>query len=328
MRRILVCALLLCSPFPLLGKKRPLSQPVTQFEIGRRTFFDFGPPFDFYEVYIVKSEAKGSSVERITITPPGAYCTQPAKVETATASLDSSITVLLNGTNPCDIPEKELHREMKRCKKCLVFSGTVTAMQLQCGEKTRIIRSHVLDRDIYDPAPQTPKYTSWTMHLLEQLDRPLGSNVGEKPVFPVSEQGPAPAASNSEAATNLSSGRYDGLFAGAPDKPSSLYQAAQRSIPQPEIRIETNPPTKPTASIPPSYPPLARLAHIEGKVVLKIRIALDGTVSNVAVESGHAMLRPASENAVKSWKFATEAANQEVEVTIEFINNCPAPSSR
>ena len=49
-RAIVVFALLATTAF---GKKSPPPPPPTEFEIGQHTFFDFGPPFDFYELYLV-----------------------------------------------------------------------------------------------------------------------------------------------------------------------------------------------------------------------------------------------------------------------------------
>ena len=77
---------------------------------------------------------------------------------------------------------------MKRCKKCLVFSGANIAMQVQCGSKTRVIRSDILDRDMFDPAANTPEHTSWTMKLLSQMDKAVGPGVMDRPIFSIPDQ--------------------------------------------------------------------------------------------------------------------------------------------
>ena len=297
-------------------------QQISQFEVGRRTFYDFGPPFDFYEIYLVRAKDAGSWIDRVTLTPPGSSCMQPAKVETASASMTDRVGALLEGVNPCTIPEKELRREMKRCKKCLVFSGADVAIQVQCGDRSRVIRASVLDKDIFDSAPNTPKRTSWTMQLLTRMDRSLGSNVMDKPVFPLDEEQQSPP-SDSETLRDLSMGKYDALFEGARYKPSDLYRASQHAIPSPNIRVQTSPAVRPDTQVQPVYPRLARFAHVEGKVILKFKIEPDGSTSSVSFESGHPLLRGAAEAAVNSWKFAQSAANQVVVATIEFEANCP-----
>ena len=55
--------------------------------------------------------------------------------------------------------------------------------------------------------------------------------------------------------------------------------------------------------VPPAYPPLARQAHVQGKVILKVRISKSGDVVNLRLVSGHPMLAPAAMEAVKQWKY-------------------------
>lgn len=55
--------------------------------------------------------------------------------------------------------------------------------------------------------------------------------------------------------------------------------------------------------IDPEYPPLAKAARIQGKVVLKATVSKDGDVTDVNVVSGHPMLAPSAIEAVKKWKY-------------------------
>jgi hypothetical protein len=85
---------------------------------------------------------------------------EPARLETASATLQQSLAELLGSKNPCAIPEKDLKREIKRCKKCSVFSGSKVTMQVTCGGAARLIRSDILDRDMFDAAAHTPENTA------------------------------------------------------------------------------------------------------------------------------------------------------------------------
>jgi hypothetical protein len=214
-RSILLCAILIACSHAVSRDRKPVPMPPNQFEIGRHTFFDFGPPTDYYEVFVVRPAGNGSSVERITLTPPGNQCVSPAKVETASASINESPAELLGSTNLCAIPEKELRSEMKRCKHCLVFSGANVVVQAQCGDKTRLTRADILDRDMFDPAAKTPEHTSWTMQLVATLDREVGPGVMEKPIFQIPQRDEPPVP-DSDSATlgDLSDGKYDALFRG------------------------------------------------------------------------------------------------------------------
>jgi hypothetical protein len=91
-----VCAAgLLCCPAMPRQHPSAVEQP-EQFEVGVRTYFDFGPPFDYYEIFLVRPAPTGTSVERINLTPEGTECGAPfAKVETASGSLADSIAKLM-----------------------------------------------------------------------------------------------------------------------------------------------------------------------------------------------------------------------------------------
>ena len=68
----------------------------------------------------------------------------------------------------------------------------------------------------------------------------------------------------------------------------------------------------------PSYPELARRMHVSGKVVLLVSIQADGKVSATKVESGHALLAPAAQDAVSHWRFAPAPEASESEVDVNF----------
>jgi hypothetical protein len=298
------------------------------FIIARHTFVDVGPPNDFYELFLVTPNANGALIHKITLTPATDACLVPAKVETASASIADSPAKLLGTANPCRIPEKELRSELKRCKNCLVFSGANVAMQVQCGAETRLIRSDVLDKDMFDPKPNTPKHTSWTMRLLTHLDHPFGPGVLDKPMFPnvVNEEPPVKEEHYSPMLLDLSAGKYDVLFKDAPDRPSDLYRASQIKPAIPSVHLVSSAPFQPTEPILPKYPPLARAAHVEDAVNFKIAVDASGGVRGITFHSGSPLLRGAVEEAVSNWKFSEEAFNKQVQATVDFSLNCPKKS--
>lgn len=320
--KIIFALFLLCGP-ALSAEQRPATPQLEHFEIGRHTFIDVGPPNDFYELFIVRAAADGTSIERFTLTPAGDACVAPARLETAYATSSESVAALLGSANPCAISEEALQRELKRRKKGLVFSGADIAMRFQCGPQPRIIRADILDRDMFDSAPNTPENTSWTMRLLERLDQAIGGpGVLDKPIFSIPGGEKLPAKDlDPEALRHLGAGDYDALFQG-PDKASDLYRAAQIHAPLPSVRLLTSVPVRPEVFALPEYPPLARLAHIEGVVSFKIEIESDGSATNLTYETGHPILRAAVKNAVSGWKFPKDSAHQQVQAVIEFALNC------
>ncbi len=300
--------------------------------IARHTFFDFGPPNDFYEIIQVDPNGNDLSVQRALVTPQGQACLQPPTIELSSGVLHETMEQLLASKNPCVVPEKDLHRERKRCKKCLVFSGVNVTMQLSCGGKDRQIRMDILDRDLFDPAAGTPKNTSWSMTVLKQLDTALGPGVMEKPIFSLgnSECSVPPRAGLVQ---RIETGDFDSLFA-EQAKVSEIAQAAANGpLPPPTIAIESISPLAPISTELPKYPPIAKVAHIEGLVEATFEVGDDGLVRNIEFvsEPRVRLLEPAVSDALSKWKFPEPAWGKTGKVSIRFKLNCspnPAPPVR
>ncbi|HEV1993479.1 MAG TPA: hypothetical protein VGR03_04030 [Candidatus Acidoferrum sp.] len=307
------------------SQKTPLQiPPIDHFEIGRQFFFDFGPPFHYFEIFLVRSADSGSSVKRISLTPPGDACLSPAQIESGSTTLDAQVSDLLGNSNPCSIPEKELRRERKRCKGCLVFSGANVTMRVPCGTRTRLIRADVLDRDMFDAVPNTPEHTSWTMQLLDRLASTLGPGVLDKPAFysPTGDRKPAVPV-EPEILGGLESGAYDNLFPKSDEKPSSIYRATQIPLAQPTVKLLTSSPFAPQDPALPKYPPLPRFARVQGPVSFTLVPDTAGNPGSLSFVSGNPLLQGVVREVASTWKFPKAAAGQTISATIEFALNCP-----
>jgi protein TonB len=70
------------------------------------------------------------------------------------------------------------------------------------------------------------------------------------------------------------------------------------------------------------YPPIAKAARVQGTVVLQATISKAGTIENLRVVSGPAMLQQAALDAVKTWRYKPYLLNNEpveVETTVNVI---------
>jgi TonB family protein len=325
--RSLSITLIFCGASSAQKAKQEIALP-DQIILGRNYFIDIGPPFDSYEVISLRSTASGLQIERVTLSPPGDACLQPASAETSTATISQSMDELLGHVNPCSIPEKDLKREIKRCKHCLVFSGANVTMELQCGAQNRKIRMDILDRDLFDKNANTPKNTSWTRSLLDRIDQILGSNnIMDKPIFQISlpqDQPVAPLHSN--LLTAIADGKFDELFGANADKLSELFKQAQIVPPTPSVSLLSAISVPPVNAAMPSYPPIARAAHVEGTVNVRFEIGDDGQVTGPEVLDGPPMLRNSVLNALKTWSFPKEDTGKQIESAIQFKLNCISPS--
>jgi hypothetical protein len=328
MRKIFCCAgivLLICGVCHAQSAKAGMPDSLV---IARETFWDFGPPFNYYDLIQIKRRNEGLAVEQVLVTPPGQACMQPAKVEDRSVVLHESMEELLAGRNPCAIPEKELHREVKRCRKCLVFSGVYVAMQASCSGKDRQLRMDILDRDIYDSRTQTPANTSWTMLLLSRLNDSLGPGSEAEPMFKVevAVRKPVP---NSPLIGQIVGGNFDQLF-GPQVEVSKIAQEASRPLPPPpSVEIESAAPFAPVSPVLPIYPPIAKAARVEGLVNVTFDVDMEGKAQNVAFadEGRLKMIEMGVKDAVMQWSFPKEAWGRSGRASIRFNLNCHAGSS-
>jgi len=76
----------------------------------------------------------------------------------------------------------------------------------------------------------------------------------------------------------------------------------------------------------PQYPALAKSAHLSGTVMLQATISKEGTIENLRVNSGQAMLRQAAVDAVSTWRYRPYRLNGlpvEIDTTIKVVFTAP-----
>lgn len=77
-------------------------------------------------------------------------------------------------------------------------------------------------------------------------------------------------------------------------------------------------PRKLTRRVEPQYPELAKRMNASGTVRMKVVVAKDGTVTDVAVLGGHPLLAAAAEDAVRKWRYEPGAESIQT-VEIRFV---------
>jgi hypothetical protein len=116
-RAVIGLCVLLCGS-AVCAKDRPkVSSMPDRFLVARHTFIDVGPPNDFYEIISMRGTDSGTVIDRVTLTPAGDACIQSPTVEMVSSAIPETMSVVLEGRNPCAIPEKALRKELKRRSK-------------------------------------------------------------------------------------------------------------------------------------------------------------------------------------------------------------------
>jgi hypothetical protein len=69
----------------------------------------------------------------------------------------------------------------------------------------------------------------------------------------------------------------------------------------------------------PLYPPIAKAAHVSGDVILIVRFAKDGGVSDQRILSGPEMLRKSATAAVATWKVNPYTGTRECPMVVSYF---------
>jgi TonB family protein len=310
--------------FPLALHAQQKSAPLPdEIIIGRHSFIDIGPPFDFYDVERIRRDGSAVLIEKVAMTPDPQMCFRSATVSVVRKKMIIKYEELLGGINPCDLSPKQAKRESKRKKHTLSFAGENSKVQYQCGEETRILTVNVHESDIFDTHWKTPTLTAWFMKMVGVLDKETGSSMWDDSIFKLDaelKQNQEPQ-NEPEILKEVAAGKYDKLFDG-PDLPSVMYRDAQVKIVEPTIQLVSSMPIMPNEITLPTYPPIAKAARVEGVVVVDFKIGEECKPMNLQVKSGPKMLEQTSKEAISKWKYCPAKKDQEVEVTFDFKLNC------
>jgi protein TonB len=119
----------------------------------------------------------------------------------------------------------------------------------------------------------------------------------------------------------LGSGSPDGVLDSFGPTPRPMMPAAPKPA-APPVRISHMSEGDLIRKTLPVYPPLARMARIQGQVVLQAVISKQGVIENLKVVTGHPMLVPAAIDAVRQWRYRPYVLNNEpVEVETQITVN-------
>jgi hypothetical protein len=325
MRRTLTVCLALLSSGTAVGQKHPAPPMPAEFAVGVHTYFDFGPPTDYYEILMVRPVADGTSIERVTLTP-GSKCQLHAKEEVSSVVVKESVASLLQ-KSPCAISDKALYKERKnRAKELGGFSGADMVMQVECGSQRRLLRSSVFDHDWFDEHPNTPANTRGMALLVAHLNEQLETRSMEKPTGTsallrnTGESHPDRIPSSNE--NEIAAGKYDDLFPTSEEKISEIYRQAQEPAPNPRVTLRHAGLSAPEVFVAPEYSPIAKLVHYQGSVNFPVDVDRDGVPSNPDLHSCPPFLRENIEKAVLQWRFQKSETPYRVDVSLHFDPGC------
>jgi TonB family protein len=121
----------------------------------------------------------------------------------------------------------------------------------------------------------------------------------------------------------LQNGAPGQIASEAPHTPVSVPDATPVTTTGDRVQMSTDTRQALTRPVRPEYPLLARQMKVQGAVVLSVFIDKDGSIENLQIESGPAILADAARAAVKQWRFKPYLQNgvpvaTQARVTVDF----------
>ena len=176
-------------------------------------------------------------------------------------------------------------------------------------------KQQTTDNQPTDEAAEVKPSQVQTQMMNDQLTAP--TQIPQEIKKQVADNGPPPASFGAGGADGLGgNGAIDGVFNGharpvikvVPSKPVAISSGVAAGM-----LIQKTPTL---------YPPIAKSARVSGTVELHATISKNGTIKDLQVLSGPAMLRQAAVDAVRNWRYKPYRLNNEpteVETTISVI---------
>lgn len=187
--------------------------------------------------------------------------------------------------------------------------GVLVALQISTGLAGPPILSHLRAFAVEPDLPKPPPATVTPAPAIAAVNVNPNIAPAEAPST-IAPEPPALAVSASDGVpANWMTGPTTTLAAPPPvaPKPAVAETPARPSGPVP-VGGDIRPPER-LSYVPPAYPDIARIAHVEGTVVLEATIDEWGVVKNVVVRQSMPLLDKAAIDAVSKWRYAPTRLN-------------------
>ena len=184
-----------------------------------------------------------------------------------------------------------------------------------------------LDSSIFSPpaapAPRVPQVAHHSIGGTEVSGTHIVMPSSIPPtISPIVDEAPAAPAIGDIGIQGGSGNARQGIWRSVGDSVAAIAPPPPTAPPKP-IRISEFGEGNLAYKVKPQYPQIARVAGVQGAVRLRAIVSRTGTIENLSVISGHAMLVAAAVDAVKHWRYRPymlngEPIEVETEITVNF----------
>ncbi|HEV2246022.1 MAG TPA: energy transducer TonB [Terriglobia bacterium] len=324
----LLIVLVLCAGLvegPSLSSRTRANRNETElqrFYVVAHRVSDAGPSWFDY-IFDVKPDGKNVIVRSIRIASEKAYCPALVEVKAAERRLpDISVRQMAHRIHLCSIREEDVDHAIADSKARTlrsIFEGERFGIVAQCDNSQRLFTlpyPETLDMAaLKRNAPKVAALYGLESQVYKRAfgDRDIFYDITPAEDLELQRYGASLVA-------ELRSGLYDLGFADETERRSCQASApCDLGLTRNLLRGYEGPghkPHEPTSAlvdpekyhlvryVQPEYPPLAKMARIEGKVEVEISVdRASGSVKQVRAISGHPLLQKSAVTAVKGWVF-------------------------
>jgi TonB family protein len=311
----------------------------SEFYVVSVLFSDNGALF-YYRILDVKQEGVDSLVRYFRIAPRSVSCPREIVQAVEARVANTTPAQLVEKNNPCALKSAALKAAIKKYAQHAGGLETISfGVVAQCDG---------VPVSLSLPRPESVKWKSLKgahpemAHLWDLSSEVTDRVFGSKDIFRdrTEEDDLALQHAGKKFVRELVAGRYDaGLAAAAKGTLQNWRHPSFRKLLEDyrgpiSVSQANNAPglLNPeryqfSKFVAPNYPPLAKMARIEGNVELRLTVdQASGEVSGVALVSEHPLLKDSAIAAAKQWRFTPNSATSEtVNVTLDYSLRCPLP---
>ena len=331
------------------NQQKKSSSELQGLYIVRESISDAGPFWFDYILNVSPGDA-GLKVSYIRISPLKAWCRQTVTVKAATALLKhESMADIVGRGNPCLMDEADFVRSLNNSKKpgmTSLFDTFRFNVVANCGSRERVF---------HFPYPEEINVKRLKRSLPRAMavwyleSRIVNKAFGKGSVFyDVSEQKDLELShAGEELVPELVTGKYDKGFSdycahqATEERPSGESAARCTSDPvesllrgydknaksrDPSCELIKGDNLHFMSFVRPQFPQMAKMAEIQGDVVMSLSIdPTTGNVNKAMVVSGHPLLAESATSAARKWRLdpKTLPRTNPTVVTVRYSLNCP-----
>jgi len=322
------------------------------FYVVREAISD-ASPFWFKYILEVSPDKDGATVRYIRIAPLNSWCRHAITLKAAVVHLRGrSPRDLVGAGNPCVVTHDDFERVIENSRVAHMeglFDSALWNVVARCGNTEKVFHFPYPERVDLDRLKKRSPRVKALWNLESKI---VKKAFGKKSVFYdiPHDRDLELQRLGVELLPELRSGRYDKGFhdycsdsrtgsgtsqgsIGAPAQPCSRQPLASllRDYREPLLSQEPIPQLVNADELHflkfelPNYPPLAKLASIQGQVVLNVKFDQEsGDAKDVTILSGHPLLAKSAQAAALRWKLDPKAQTANpMRVVLNYAFNCP-----